>query len=109
MTVIAGYEDHGVPRVSPEAFRANLIEMIERARRFQCKEIILSTNHTTLRHRKLLSGEPYEAANAHYSEILRSVAKTTGVVLCDIRPIRSKSSPKPNSPTCCCRIPINCI
>jgi lysophospholipase L1-like esterase len=77
--------DRGLPRVSPAAFHANLVEMIERARHFGCHHIILSTNHVTLRRKPMLSGERYEAANARYSGILRSVAKETGVILCDIR------------------------
>ncbi len=77
--------DRGLPRVSPAAFHANLVEMIERVRRFGCRHIILSTNHVTLRRKPLLSGERYDDANARYSRILRTVAHETGVVLCDIR------------------------
>ena len=77
--------DRGLPRVSEEAFRANLIEMIERARVFGARSIVLSTNHRTLRHDRLPSGEVYEDANARYSEIVRSVAVETGVDLCDVR------------------------
>ena len=38
-----------MPRVSEAAFIANLIEMIERGRVFGAREIILATNHRTLR------------------------------------------------------------
>ena len=37
--------DRGLPRVSEPAYRANLIEMIDRARAFGAGEIVLSTNH----------------------------------------------------------------
>lgn len=77
--------DRGLPRVSPAAFHANLIEMIARARQFGCRHIILSTNHPTLRRKPMLSGERYDDANARYSAIMRSVAKGTDVTLCDIR------------------------
>jgi lysophospholipase L1-like esterase len=77
--------DRGAPRVSAAAYRANLVEMIDRARRFGCRHIICSTNHVTLRRKPMLSGERYEEANARYSGILRSVAAETGVMLCDIR------------------------
>src|SRR5262249_17783122 len=77
--------DRGAPRVSPTAYHANLVEMIERARRFGCRHIILSTNHARRRRKPWLSGERYEDANARYSKILRAVAAETGVTLCDIR------------------------
>jgi lysophospholipase L1-like esterase len=77
--------DCGLPRVSSRAFEANLIEMIERARHFGTRAIILSTNHPTVRRTLLPSGERYEDANRRYSEIVRRVADATGVVLCDIR------------------------
>jgi len=77
--------DRGVPRVSPEAFVANLVEMVERGRVFGAREIVMATNHRTLRRAVLPSGQAYEDANADYSELLREVASRTGVVLCDIR------------------------
>ncbi|HLO76069.1 MAG TPA: SGNH/GDSL hydrolase family protein, partial [Magnetospirillum sp.] len=76
--------DRGLPRVSPAAFRANLMEMIERARRFGTRHIILSTNHPTLRHKTLLSGESLEERRRHYNWIMREVAAETEVTLCDI-------------------------
>jgi lysophospholipase L1-like esterase len=77
--------DNGAPRVSEAAFAANLIEMIVRARAFGARQIILATNHPTLRHTMMVSGEIYEEANARYSQIVRSVAAQTGITLCDIR------------------------
>ena len=77
--------DRGLPRVSRDAFAANLVEMIDRARTFGARAIILSTNHRTLRRDVLPSGEVYEDANAQYSETVREVATRTGVDLCDIR------------------------
>jgi lysophospholipase L1-like esterase len=77
--------DRGLPRVSARAFEANLVEMIARARQCGTEEIILATNHPTLRQRPMVSGESYEAANWRYSEIVRSVAKECAVTLCDVR------------------------
>jgi lysophospholipase L1-like esterase len=77
--------DEGLPRVSEAAFRANLVEMVERARRFGARAIVLATNHRTLRRDVLPSGEVYEDANERYSEIVREAADETGVDLCDIR------------------------
>jgi lysophospholipase L1-like esterase len=48
--------DGGLPRVSAAAFRANLLEMITRARRFGTRQIILANNHRTLRTKVMLSG-----------------------------------------------------
>jgi lysophospholipase L1-like esterase len=77
--------DRGQARVSEKAFRANLIEMISRARLFGAKQIILSNNHRTVRHKMMLSGERYEDANARYSGIIHEVSEETGVTFCDIR------------------------
>ena len=77
--------DRGLPRVSERAFEANLCEMIDRARQFGTRSVILATNHPTLRRDKLPSGEVYEDANARYSDIIRAVALETEVILCDIR------------------------
>ena len=76
--------DRGLPRVSEAAYRANLVEMIDRARRFGTRHIILSTNHPTLRHRPMVSGETLEQRRAKYNEIVREVARETDVTLCDI-------------------------
>jgi acyl-CoA thioesterase I len=76
--------DAGLPRVSEAAYRANLIEMIERARRFGASRIILSTNHPTLRHKVLLSGDSLEARRRRYNNHVREVAALTGVELCDM-------------------------
>jgi acyl-CoA thioesterase-1 len=76
--------DAGLPRVSEAAYRANLIEMIERARRFGAGRVILSTNHPTLRHKVLLSGDSLEARRRRYNDRVREVAALTGVELCDV-------------------------
>jgi len=77
--------DRGLPRVSPAAFRANLVEMVERGRRFGAREIVLATNHRTLKTHRLPSGEIYDEANRRYSEIIREVAVECGTDLCDVR------------------------
>ena len=76
--------DEGHPRVSEAAYRANLVEMIERARLFGTREIVLSTNHPTLRHRKLRNGRTLEEQRVRYNQIVREVAAATHVTLCDI-------------------------
>lgn len=76
--------DRGLPRVSEAAYRANLLEMIARARVFGAAHIILSTNHPTLRHRKLICGQTLEERRVQYNEIVREVAREANVILCDI-------------------------
>jgi lysophospholipase L1-like esterase len=75
--------DAGLPRVSEAAYRANLAEMIERAQRFGAR-VILSTNHPTLRHKVLLSGESLEQRRLRYNDIVREVAASSGAELCDM-------------------------
>lgn len=71
--------DRGLPRVSPEAFAANLHEIIARGRKFGAREIILNTNHpTSLTDKVLAGGEAYEAGNQRYNEIIRAVAQREG-------------------------------
>lgn len=76
--------DWGVPRVSEGAFRANLIEMIDRCRTFGARHIILATNHATLRRETLISGTSIEDQRRRYNEIIRDVAAETGVTLHDV-------------------------
>ncbi|MBV6343652.1 SGNH/GDSL hydrolase family protein, partial [Candidatus Magnetobacterium casense] len=80
--------DGGLPRVSREAFEANLIEMVKRAQRFGAKRVILPNNYPTLRYKVMLSGERFEDANSRYSEIIANIAKgNAGVEFCDIRAV----------------------
>lgn len=76
--------DFGLPRVSEAAYRANLIEMVDRSRRFGAEKIILSNNHTTLRHKPLLNGRTLEDQRKVYNAIVADVARETGVQFCDI-------------------------
>lgn len=76
--------DKGHPRVSEAAFKANLHEMINRARICGTRHIVLSTNQPTLRHNKLISGETLEERRKIYNAIIREVAHESGVTLCDM-------------------------
>lgn len=76
--------DRGLPRVSARSFEANLEEMVTRARWFGCEEIILCTNHRTVRDAVQPNGQPFEENNRCYNEIVRGVAATTGAALCDM-------------------------
>lgn len=76
--------DEGLPRVSEPAFEANLLEMIQRARRFGTSQVILLTNHPTLRTTVFEDGATYEDARRRYNEIVRRVARDAEVQLHDI-------------------------
>lgn len=76
--------DRGHPRVSIEAFRANIIEMVERAALFGAKKIILSNNHRTLRNKVLLSGESLQQSKTRYDRVLEEIAKEKNILFCDI-------------------------
>lgn len=76
--------DGGLPRVSVAAFRANLVEMIQRARRFGTREIIVCTTHPTLREAPLSSGQTLNDARRSYDAAARDVAREQGTALCDV-------------------------
>ena len=76
--------DLGLPRVSEAAYRANLVEMIDRSRKFGAEKIILSNNHPTLRVKSLLNGRTLEDQRKVYNLIVADVARETGVQFCDI-------------------------
>ena len=80
-----GWEtDKGCPRVSRDAFAANLAEMVDRGRTFGAAEVILGTNHPTTRTAGLpYVGHTYEEANRAYNAIIRQVAKAKGTLLAD--------------------------
>jgi len=83
--------DRGNPRVSPQAFAANLEEIITRATTFGARRILLHTNHPTgrdqspMRHTTLT----YQQSNAQYNRIIREVAgrQDGNVVLNDIEAV----------------------
>ncbi|VEG89666.1 SGNH/GDSL hydrolase family protein [Legionella spiritensis] len=84
--------DKGLPRVSPQAFKANLEEIIARGKVFGAKSILLHTNHPTLRDRILYHSktkyQSYDENNKLYSQIIRDIAEgTQGVTLIDIEQI----------------------
>jgi lysophospholipase L1-like esterase len=76
--------DEGLPRVSELAFEANLLEMIGRARRFGTTQVILCTNHPTLRTTTFEDGATYEDCRRRYNVIVRRVADDADVLLHDV-------------------------
>lgn len=76
--------DRGYPRNPLPVYRANMVEIIERARLFGAREVIMQTNHETLKRKVMLSGETLESARKRYNETQREIAAEMGVTLCDI-------------------------
>lgn len=80
--------DGGLPRVSPNAFRANMEEIVARAFRFGVRGIFINTNHPTARHHTPMPDTTmtYQEANEAYNRILRDTfaAATDQVILLDI-------------------------
>lgn len=72
--------DQGVPRVSRDAFIANMREIMTRGRIFGARRILLNNNHPTTReHAKLPSTEiTYEDSNRAYNAALRELGQTAG-------------------------------
>jgi acyl-CoA thioesterase I len=68
--------DHGVPRVSPAAFKANLQEIIDRAKCFGVKKIFLNTNHPTTKDKEFFQNTKitYQQSNEIYNKLIREVA-----------------------------------
>ena len=69
--------DQGLPRVSLDAFKANLKEMVQRGKNFGVKHVLLINNHpTTLQEDNLPNtGFPFEYFNQKYNEATRILAE----------------------------------
>lgn len=67
--------DRGIPRVSKNAFRANLQEIIDRAFHFGSKQVVLRTNHPSPREDYMTNTNiTYGESNHIYNDIIREVA-----------------------------------
>lgn len=75
--------DGGVPRVSANAFEANLMEIAARARKFGAQKIFFNTNHPTTRTDTIFDGTDitYEQSNALYNNLIRKVVSNLGDVV----------------------------
>lgn len=69
--------DGGLPRVSKEAFIANIKEMVTRGITFGAKRVIINNNHSTLCDREKFSNTNVnlEDSNKQYNSILRVFSK----------------------------------
>lgn len=70
--------DRGLPRVSLDAFVANIREIVDRGFRFGASRIILNSNHPTSRTSERMPGvgATYEDENCRYSRALRELSAT---------------------------------
>jgi acyl-CoA thioesterase-1 len=83
--------DRGNPRISPQAFGANLEEIIVRAFSFGVRKVLINTNHPTGRDQELMpfAKVTYQQSNEHYNQVIREVAARFDerVVLTDVETI----------------------
>ena len=72
--------DRGLPRVSVGAFVENLKEIVQRARRFGARKILLNNNHPTSRSKHIIPGTliAYEDSNREYSLAIAKMANDLG-------------------------------
>lgn len=68
--------DKGLPRVSLDAFTANMREIMDRARNFGAKHILVNSNHPTSRTQTIMAHTDiaYETSNKRYNQAIRSLA-----------------------------------
>jgi acyl-CoA thioesterase I len=78
--------DNGLPRVNEDSFKANLIEIINRAKNYGVYKIVLNTNHPTTKNNKLNYAPcSYQDSNQKYNNKIREVAsEIDNVILNDI-------------------------
>ena len=80
--------DRGLPRVSRDAFAANLSEIIRRGQAFGARYVFLHTNHPATRGPERFPNADigYGGSNQAYNEIIRSVAARAGdgVIFSDV-------------------------
>jgi len=76
--------NRGLPCVSPEAFEANIIEMIARAGCFGINNIILLTTHRTHRDNVSANGLTQNQNLNLYNEIIRQISKQESIELIDM-------------------------
>ena len=77
--------DRGVPRVSAASFKANILEMIGRARCFGIKDVFVNTNHPTgLKQVLPFTRLTYQQSNEEYNHLIREATMESGATLVDI-------------------------
>jgi len=75
----------GAPLVSQAAYRANLEEMLDRARRFGTLRVVINTNHPVAKDRFEINGLRPDDNVAAYDAITREIARRHLLLLADVR------------------------
>ena len=88
------YSMRGAPLVSQDAFRANLIEMVDRCRRFDIQRVVFLTTHPVAKKRFDIHGLSPDETTGVYDNIVREVAAATTQRVADVR-LASESWPAP--------------
>ncbi|MFP6900573.1 MAG: SGNH/GDSL hydrolase family protein [Opitutales bacterium] len=78
--------DKGLPRVSRQAFAANLCEIIARVTTFGARRIFLNTNHPTTLDSETFphTNITYQQSNESYNQAVRELSEDLDVVLNDV-------------------------
>lgn len=78
--------DKGLPRVSEQAFSANIREIIDRVKLFGTKYIFLNTNHPTALDKNVFpyTNITFQESNKLYNEKIREIARETDVIFNDV-------------------------
>jgi lysophospholipase L1-like esterase len=74
--------DNGVPRVSKESYKANLNEMVDRAKAFDIKQIIFIGSHPVTK--KITGSITLEESRREYNQIFKEVAQNREITYIDI-------------------------
>ncbi|MBM4279009.1 MAG: SGNH/GDSL hydrolase family protein [Deltaproteobacteria bacterium] len=85
------FSDGGLPRVNPVSFKFNLKELIEKLFAAKVQKVLLSTNHLIPVEKMMLNNKSYNENNRFYNQIIREIAKDTGVTLCDMESLLADS------------------
>ena len=85
--------NRGAPLVSQEAFRANLVELVDKCRLFDIKRLVFLTNHPVALERYDVNGFSPDENTKIYDQIVREVAFTSACHLADVRKAMESYSP----------------
>ena len=77
--------NRGAPLVSQDAFRFNLLELVDKCRLFNIRRLIFITNHPVALDRYDINGLTPDENTQFYDEIIREVASTSAWHLADFR------------------------
>ena len=86
--------NRGAPLVSQDAFRFNLLELVDKCRLFNIRRLIFITNHPVALDRYDINGLTPDENTQLYDEIIREVASTSACHLADVR--KAMEHYKPN-------------